>query len=117
MHDPRLHQWVRFSGTKQRKRMDENNAIAASGGSPVQQWRYEMKLQHRVQINVAQGDGGTQGVLGSRGRKIPARLLRLLFGEYSEVLVLTPGKSVTSVEIHEIQRGGTEDGRHNPIID
>ncbi|MFA6680680.1 MAG: hypothetical protein WCS35_01505 [Sphaerochaeta sp.] len=76
-----------------------------------------MKLQHRVQINVAQGDGGTQGVLGSRGRKIPARLLRLLFGEYSEVLVLTPGKSVTSVEIHEIQRGGTEDGRHNPIID
>ena len=70
-----------------------------------------MKLQHRVQINVAQGIGGTQGVLGSRSRKVPARLLRLLFGQYSEVLVLTPGKTVRSVEIHETQEGGKENGR------
>ncbi|MDT4761170.1 hypothetical protein [Sphaerochaeta sp. PS] len=59
-----------------------------------------MKLQHRVQINVAQGDGPTQEVLGSRSRRIPARLLRLLLGEYSEELVPTPGKSVKSIEIH-----------------
>jgi hypothetical protein len=70
-----------------------------------------VKLQHRVQINVAQGGGGPQGVLGSRGRKIPARLLRFLFGEYSEVLVLTPGKTVRSVEIHETQEGANENGR------
>jgi hypothetical protein len=70
-----------------------------------------MKLQHRVQINVAQGGGGNQRVLGSRGRRIPTRLLRFLFGECSEVLVLTPGKSVRSVEIHETQEGGAEDGR------
>jgi len=70
-----------------------------------------MKLQHRVQINVAQGGEGTQGVLGSRGRKLPARLLRLLFGQYSEVLVLTPGKTVRSVEIHEMHEGVSENGR------
>ena len=70
-----------------------------------------MKLQHRVQINVAQGGSGNQQVLGSRGRRIPERLLRFLFGEYSEVLVLTPGKTVRSVEIHETQVGGTGDGR------
>jgi hypothetical protein len=70
-----------------------------------------VKLQHRVQINVAQGGGRPQGVLGSRGRKIPARLLRFLFGEYSEVLVLTPGKTVRSVEIHETQEGANENGR------
>lgn len=70
-----------------------------------------MKLQHRVQINVAQGGGGTQGILGSRSRRVPARLLRFLFGEYSEVLVLTPGKTVKSVEIHETQERGIEDGR------
>ena len=64
-----------------------------------------MKLQHRVQINVAQEGKGNLQVLRSRGRKIPARLLRLLFGEYSEVLVLTPGKSVRSVEIHETDEG------------
>lgn len=65
-----------------------------------------MKLQHRVQINVAQSGNSNQQVLGSRGRKISARLLRFLFGDYSEVLVLTPGKSVKSVEIHETQEGG-----------
>lgn len=70
-----------------------------------------MKLQHRVQINVAQGVSGTQGVLSSSGRRVPARLLRFLFGEYSEVLVLKPGKTVKSVEIHETQERGTEDGR------
>ena len=64
-----------------------------------------MKLQHRVQINVAQEGKGNLQVLRSRGRKIPARLLRFLFGEYSEVLVLTPGKTVRSVEIHETDEG------------
>ena len=70
-----------------------------------------MKMQHRVQINVAQGGMGNQPVLGSRGRKLPARLLRLLFGEYSEVLVLTPGKTVRSVEIHESEEGEIVHGR------
>jgi hypothetical protein len=70
-----------------------------------------MKLQHRVQINVAQVREGSQGVLGSRGRKLPERLLRFLFGQFSEVLVLTPGKTVRSVEIHEMQEGVNENGR------
>ena len=70
-----------------------------------------MKLQHRVQINVAQRGSDNQQVLGSRGRRIPERLLRFLFGDYSEVLVLTPGKTVRSVEIHETQAGGREDER------
>jgi hypothetical protein len=35
--------------------------------------------------------------------------MRLLFGEYSEVLVLTPGKSVRSVEIHETPQGACDD--------
>jgi hypothetical protein len=60
-----------------------------------------MGYQHRVRINVAQSGGETQGVLASRSRRVPARLMRLLFGQYSEVLVLAPGKSVRSVEIHE----------------
>ncbi len=70
-----------------------------------------MKLQHRVQINVAQEGSRNQQVLGSRGRMISARLLRFLFGEYSEVLVLTPGKTVRSVEIHESEEGEITDGR------
>ena len=68
-----------------------------------------MGYQHRVRINVAQSGGGTQGVLASRSRKVPARLIRLLFGQYSEVLVLAPGKSVRSVEIHETTQGDHND--------
>ena len=68
-----------------------------------------MGYQHRVRINVAQSGGGTQGVLASRSRKVPARLIRLLFGQYSEVLVLAPGKSVRSVEIHETPQGACDD--------
>lgn len=67
-----------------------------------------MKLQHRVQINVAHMGEDNQQVLRSRGKRMPQRLLRFLFGQYSEVLILNPGKSVRSVEIHETYQG--EDG-------
>ncbi len=77
-----------------------------------------MKLQHRVQINVAHTGGGNQSVLKSRGKRVSERLLRLLFGQYSEVLILKPGKTVRSVEIHETHQGGTSDEQqHAPIID
>lgn len=71
-----------------------------------------MNLQHKVQINVAQKDGShKKAVIKSGIGKIPQKLLNFLFGEFAEVLVLTPGKSVQSVEIHEIGKGGTS---HEP---
>jgi len=71
-----------------------------------------MNLQHKVQINVARKDGSQKkAVIKSGVSKIPQRLLNFLFGEFTEVLVLTPGQSVQSVEIHEIGEGGTE---HEP---
>ena len=67
-----------------------------------------MNLQHKVQINVARKDGSQKkAVIKSGITKIPQRLLNFLFGEFTEVLVLTPGQSVQSVEIHEIEKGGT----------
>ena len=67
-----------------------------------------MNLQHKVQINVARKDGSQKkAVIKSGISKIPQRLLNFLFGEFTEVLVLTPGQSVQSVEILEIGKGGT----------
>jgi len=67
-----------------------------------------MNLKHRVQINVARKDGShKKAVIKSGVSKIPQRLLNFLFGEFTEILVLTPGQSVQSVEIHEIGKGGT----------
>ena len=67
-----------------------------------------MNLQHKVQINVARKDGSQKkAVIKSGISKIPQRLLNFLFGEFTEILVLTPGQSVQSVEIYEIGKGGT----------
>ena len=66
-----------------------------------------MNLQHKVQINIARNDGShKKAVIKSGISKIPQRLLNFLFGEFTEVLVLTSGQSVQSVEIHEIGKGG-----------
>lgn len=67
-----------------------------------------MRFKHMVRINVADLDGHKQEVLQTGHRYIPVRLLRLLFGDFCEILVLTPGKSVQGIEIKEM-RGGYND--------
>lgn len=62
-----------------------------------------MGLRHKIHINVSDGKGGQQEVLESRRIRLPQRLLRLLFGDFSEILVLTPGKSVAGVEIEQLR--------------
>lgn len=64
-----------------------------------------MNFNHKVRINIAGKNGPQQTVLTGTSKRIPRRLLTWLFGEFSEVLVLTPGKSVESVEIHETKGG------------
>ena len=68
-----------------------------------------MNLQHRVQINIADRSGQKKQVLGSKKVCLPQRLLNLIFGDFCEVLVLTPGKTVGEVEIHEVPPEVTED--------
>lgn len=61
-----------------------------------------MKLKHKIQISIANGTT-KKPVLKSGVKHIPYRILTALFGEFTEVLVLTPGQSVAAVEIHEIK--------------
>lgn len=65
-----------------------------------------MKLKHKVCIKVTDPKGHKQTVLKGGIRTIPRRLLTFFLGESMEVLVLTPGQSVSSVEIHEVLEGG-----------
>ena len=67
-----------------------------------------MKMNHKIRINIADRNGHKQKVLQSEHRSIPKRLLTLLFGEYCEILVLTPGESVQSIEIKEMRGGGND---------
>ena len=63
-------------------------------------------MKHTVSISIADRSGNKTEILKSRRIHIPQRLLRLLFGEFCEVFVMTPGQTVSSVEIHELRRGG-----------
>lgn len=65
-----------------------------------------MALKHMIRINVTGEKSKTQ-VLEGADRRLPMRLLRLLFGDFTTVYLLSPGQSVESVEIHEV-KGGKE---------
>ena len=67
-----------------------------------------MIRNHRVQINVANNTGQIERVLESHRISLPERLLKLLVGNFCEVLVLTPSASVQNIEIHEVSNGDTE---------
>lgn len=66
-----------------------------------------MALKHRIRINVMDEKSRTK-VLEGADRRLPTRLLRLLFGEFSTVYLLSPGQSVESVEVHEVKGGKKE---------
>lgn len=63
-----------------------------------------MALKHRIRINVTD-EKSKSTVLEGADRRLPTRLLRLLFGEFTTVYLLSPGQCVESVEVHEIKGG------------
>ena len=73
-------------------------------------------MKHKVQINVAGRDGKRQMVIRSAVRRIPQTLCRWLFGENVDVVVLTPGVSVASIEIREIKEGEKANEPHEVTV-
>lgn len=67
-----------------------------------------MNLKHKVKINITDRRGNKKEVLQSGRIRLPRRLLKLLFGDFCEILVLTPGESVKGIEIEQ-ERGESDD--------
>lgn len=65
-------------------------------------------MKHKVCVRVTQSDGIKREVLQARERKIHRRLLRFLLGKEMNVLVVSPGKIVNSIEINEEQEGSED---------
>ena len=82
-----------------------NTSILRSNADQEQEDEF-MKLKHKIKI--ADRNGHKQEVLQSEHRSIPKKLLTFLFGEFCEVLVLTPGESVQGIEIKEMRGDGNE---------
>ena len=64
-----------------------------------------MGLKHKIVINVSDPKGKKTTVLRGADMAMPGRLLRFLFGDFTEVLVITPGKTVDGIEVKEMKDG------------
>lgn len=62
--------------------------------------------KHTVKINIADRRGEQRRVLTSAQISLPRRLLQFLFGDFCQVLVLTPGETVEGIEINEMRKEG-----------
>lgn len=65
-------------------------------------------LQHKVKIAVKGPDSKKREALRAGERKIHKRFLRWLLGDEMNILVISPGPSIRTVEIHEL-KGASED--------
>ena len=67
-----------------------------------------MAVKHRIVINISDSGGRRKNVLKGADVKLPARLLKFLFGEFTQVYLLSPGQTVESVDIREVEKGGAK---------
>lgn len=67
-----------------------------------------MAVKHKIVINVSDSSGRQENVLKGADVKLPARLLKFLFGEFTQVYLLSPGQTVESVDIREVEKGGAK---------
>ena len=71
-------------------------------------------LKHKISINIAKPGGTPSPVVRSGTMQIRKRILDFLFGQQVNVLVLSPGDSVQTVEIHEL-KGGENHDKHKQV--
>ena len=60
-------------------------------------------MKHKVIINVTDDKGDKKKVLSGAQMNLPRKLIKWLFGEYTQVYLLEPGKTVESVDVKEIK--------------
>ena len=66
-----------------------------------------MALKHKITINVTDAKGSHTTVLRGAQRSISERLVRFLFGDFTQVYLLAPGQTVESVDVREVKEGGS----------
>lgn len=70
-----------------------------------------MAVKHKVIINVSNESGRKSTVLRGANRKLQTRIIRFLFGDFTQVYLLKRGQIVESVDVREIKEGGTPNGK------
>lgn len=62
-------------------------------------------MKHKVVINVSSENKQNTPVLKAALLTLPRRIVQFLFGEYTQIYLISPGKTIESVDIKEVQKG------------
>ncbi len=62
-------------------------------------------MKHKVRINLVTNENKRQQLYADRTLSLPKRIVRLLFGEATQILIMQPGQSVKTVEFFELPDG------------
>lgn len=68
----------------------------------------EQEMKHNVTIRVGRPGAVPEHVLTSSTRRMRARIARLLFGDFSEVIILRSGRTVRNVNIEEVKEDSND---------
>lgn len=74
-----------------------------------------MTMKHKITINVSDPNGKKANVLRAADMRLPSRIARFLFGDFTQVYLLAPGQTVESVDVKEIKEGGKLNGKNERI--
>ena len=66
-----------------------------------------MALRHKITIKVTDSHVKRTRMPKGAEMRLPTRLARFLFGEFTQVHLLVLGQTVDSVDIHKLKEGGT----------
>jgi hypothetical protein len=69
-----------------------------------------INLRHKILVHVTNRKGEKENVMHGTILRLPRKLLKLLFGDIQEIMLVTPGKTVAGFEIKEVGMNG---GDHN----
>lgn len=66
-----------------------------------------MGFKHKITINVSDPSGKKATILRGADIRLPSKIIKFLFGDFTQVYLLAPGQTVESVDVKEIKEGGT----------
>lgn len=61
-------------------------------------------MVHKVRVNVVTKDNRKEMLYAGKKISLPRKLVRLLFGEATQILIMQPGQSVEQVEFIELPK-------------
>lgn len=66
-------------------------------------------MAHKVRVNVVTKDNRKEMLYAGKKISLPRKLVRLLFGEATQILIMQPGQSVEQVEFIELPKTTTKE--------